>query len=655
MRKSFFKAIYHKQNSTNRKIWQGQNTPAGFLRITPFLFLFLFLPLPALAEDDITGLDMYYGKEDLIVTPSRTPKRISRTAENVVVITAKELEEMNAHTLEEALNLATGVTMEYLFHNTGGAFIQGAPGPNVRMTIDGVTLNDLSTNLSSAGLIPVQFIERIEIIKGPASSSWGSSLGGVINIITKDPGKSAVNGMVSTSYGEADRRDNRAEVSGRAGAFGYYIQGGNIAFDGFSVGEQSDHNVYYAKFTSAATDRLDLALTTLYGKEQLGAGEDLPLDLRYDASLEALVSTLSAKYQLADASELSLSLKTKKIIQRLSQEQISTGTELSFLSETDRTYGALLLFSSRWSAHDLALGAEIEREDILEDTQYSLYALTFSVDQKRRKQAVFGNDTIALGPFTVAPGLRYDRISDNETFTSPSLGITYRLTGDTLLRTYAAKGFRTPPFAYEYGEINRRQNPDIRNEKIESIQAGLETTAVPYLWFKASLFKHSIRESFTEEHFPDGTFRTVNAGQERLQGVEAEVRTTPVYNTSLAGSITLLSARDPQTGKNILYRPIATCNVELKYKAGKSFVALLTGHYVKWTAIPNQFLVGNVPSQNFTWDMHVSKSIWTGERTSADLFASVHNIFNGTQYFGRDIPESRIPSRWWEGGLRMRF
>jgi hypothetical protein len=60
------------------------------LRIIPLLFL-LLLPLPhtALAEDDITGLDMYYGKEDLVVSPSRTPKRISRTAENVVIITRR--------------------------------------------------------------------------------------------------------------------------------------------------------------------------------------------------------------------------------------------------------------------------------------------------------------------------------------------------------------------------------------------------------------------------------------------------------------------------------------------------------------------------------------------------------------------------------------
>lgn len=633
----------HGQKRIPRKHWQGRRKTGISLNIIIFLLLLLPLPLPALAADDITGLGMYYGKEDLVVTPSRTPKRISQTAENVVVITAKELEEMNAHTLEEALNLAAGVTMEHLFHNTGSAFIQGASVLNARMTIDGVTLNDLSTNLSSAGLLPVQFIERIEIIKGPASSSWGSSLGGVVNIITKDPGRSAVNGLVSTSYGEGDRRDNRGEISGRAGGFGYYLQGGELAFDGFSPIERSNHDAYYAKFTGAATGRLDIALTTLYGREQFGMGDDLLMDWRADNKLEALVSTLSMKYQLADASELSLSLRTKKIFQYLSNAGIFTPW-LDFIAETDRTHGALLLFSSRLSVHDIALGAEVEREDILENS------VTSFIDQRRRKQAVFGNDTIALGPFTIAPGLRYDRISDNETFTSPSLGITWRLTGDTLLRTYAAKGFRTPPFAYEYGEADKGPNPDIRNEKVESVQAGFETTLVPFVWFKASVFRHSIRDAFAT-----GASTWVNTGRERIQGVEVEARTTPVYNTSLAGSIALLNAKDRETGADILFRPITTCTVELKYRDRKSFIALVTGHYVKWTPVPYLFLSPDYPPQNFIWDMHASKTLWTGERTSADVFASVRNIFNGKQYVDSDDPGIRTPYRWWEGGVRMRF
>ncbi len=67
--------------------------------------------------------------------------------------------------------------------------IQGSFYNHVVVFIDGISITAPSENSTSTGEFPVQFIERIEIIKGPASSTWGSSLGGVINVITKSTGK----------------------------------------------------------------------------------------------------------------------------------------------------------------------------------------------------------------------------------------------------------------------------------------------------------------------------------------------------------------------------------------------------------------------------------------------------------------------------------
>ncbi|MCP6657794.1 TonB-dependent receptor plug domain-containing protein, partial [Klebsiella pneumoniae] len=91
----------------------------------------------------------------------------------------------------------------------------------VLVLIDGVSQTSTSSNFADVGAIPVQNIERVEIIKGPASTSWGSSLGGIINVITKSPEENrAAAGMVSASLGERFTGDYRGELTGTVGSFG---------------------------------------------------------------------------------------------------------------------------------------------------------------------------------------------------------------------------------------------------------------------------------------------------------------------------------------------------------------------------------------------------------------------------------------------------
>ena len=157
------------------------------------------------SDEDKKFLLMYFKEEELVVeSPSRGPKPITQVAENVTVVTADDIKLMNAHTLADVLNTVTGVQVLL----TGGpgssaiAYIQGSEQRHVSVFMDGIPLNNLSDNVTDVGSIPVQNIEKIEIIKGPASSAWGSALGGVINIITKSGNEEGSHNAVSASYGE---------------------------------------------------------------------------------------------------------------------------------------------------------------------------------------------------------------------------------------------------------------------------------------------------------------------------------------------------------------------------------------------------------------------------------------------------------------------
>jgi vitamin B12 transporter len=193
-------------------------------------------------------------KELYVETATRTAKPISQVAENMVVVTAKDIADMNAHNVAEVLRRVPGLFVDLTTSDFGSGSnlsIQGAYDRQVTVLLDGVVWNFLAGGNAEVGSIPVQIIDRIEIIKGPASSAWGSALGGVINIITKNAGDSArPKGMLSASYGQKNSQDLNAELYGKGGAVGYYLYAGRQASDGLLNDRSYQRNSFYGKLTA---------------------------------------------------------------------------------------------------------------------------------------------------------------------------------------------------------------------------------------------------------------------------------------------------------------------------------------------------------------------------------------------------------------------
>jgi outer membrane receptor protein involved in Fe transport len=251
------------------------------LRSVCFALISFFLALPytcayAQQEEEKEALLLYFTEEELqVVSATRSLKPISNVAENMTVITAADIERMNAHSLAEVLDTVTGIQTRYAPHTPGNQAlldIQGAGAKYATIIIDGVVMNQLSNNMTDIGIIPVQFIERIEIIKGPASSSWGSALGGVINVITKGPPDKGVSGMASVSYGSNNTEDYRAEIRGRQGDLGIYLSAGSIHSNGLVLNSDVRNNYLYSKFTYMLNPGTDLRMGLYYLKSDRGLG-----------------------------------------------------------------------------------------------------------------------------------------------------------------------------------------------------------------------------------------------------------------------------------------------------------------------------------------------------------------------------------------------
>jgi vitamin B12 transporter len=596
-------------------------------------------------SEELEILRMFYKEKDLVVTTTRHEKPISQVAENVTIVSAAEIKEMNSHTLADVLNHVPGVQLDIRggIGSVSNINIQGSDYRHVLVMIDGVTLNNLSDNFADIGAIPVQYIERVEIIKGPASSSWGSSLGGVINIVTKPAGEYlAQNVTISASYGEKGTGDFRAETFGTAGRAGYYLSAGRIESDGFIPNHSVENNNVYAKVQTDIRKSSKLSLTTGYIDGMKGMGQDTVFGLSFDNNFEYIFSSLLFSASPTSRTDFEISINVLEQDNNIFVKDLNTGTELSRTLSSDKSRGGSLKLVSRADVQTFVIGADYEK-GILRSNNIKADKHTIE------KWAIYFNDTVNLDKLSLTPGIRYDDISTNDSFISPSLGATYKLNKGTLLRADIARGFNVPPLPYSLGTgFFYNPNPDLEVEKVLSYQVGIETTVIGGLWLKSTVFRHDVEDAIVDRQEINFTFTKINQDEIRRQGIELELETAAVRNVSFRGGFLYQDARNLEDDERLKNIAEYTVDLGLRYDDKESLTGLLAGHYIWWNSSPGF----NGEYSSIIWDLNVNKCIYKENESSADAFVSVHNLFNGSQYL---IDAFKNPGRWVEAGIRMSF
>ena len=624
------------------------------IKIAAFLIFLLqllskFTPASAQTAEEKNFLLMYFKEEELVVeSPTRSPKPVSQVAENVTVVTAADIELMNAHTLADVLNTVTGVQV---FMNGGPGqaaygYIQGSEQRHVAVFIDGVSLNNLGSDNVELGMVPVQNIEKIEIIKGPASSAWGSALGGVVNIITKSGSMDNQGGTLSASYGTKNTDDFRAEARGKQDKVGYYIAAGRLQSDGLTTHMGVGENNAYVKLTYDFTEKTNILFTFGYEKISRDTGEYAPYDLSFHNTWESIFSSLAINSAISKDMELNVSVRTIRQDYINDTSTLSSGLLLSPSEhDADKGYGASSKLTYKNTFQTIVLGADYDDQKLTSN-------LIAEGEQGMKKWAVFLNDTLLFNKLAITPGLRYEKTDTSGDAASPSLGMTYSLANSTILRAYAAKGFNIPSLGDRFGDIASFYvaNPDLKAETVWSYQAGVETAALKYLWLKMSAFRNEIRDALTTEPTSStGTqFTYVNKGRQRRQGFEVEAKTVPVYHFSLSAGVEIIDAKDLDTGERVTDIPTRVYDLGLHYNDEHTFKALLLGRYIDWN--DQTQLKGEYGS--FVFDLSMIKKIQVRKDASWEAFANVHNIFNGKQYI---LSVYKNPERWFEGGIRYKF
>ncbi|MDA3786536.1 MAG: TonB-dependent receptor [Deltaproteobacteria bacterium] len=619
-------------------------------------------------EDDFLAL--YFDEVQVVEAATRIAKPISQVAENVTIITAAEIERMNAHNIDDVLNRVAGVYVNYsgLGFNQGSyIYLQGSSWEHVTVLLDGVRVNKASVEIAWVNMIPVRNIKRIEVIKGAASSTWGSALGGVINIITKDTGSTLQpKADVVASYGEKDTYDVTAELAGKASRVSYYLYGGNQESDGLLDDRYYKNNTGYGKLRVEMPHGMSLEVSGLYSRPEYldtywpTAYSSVP-PLGFSQVLDDKNTFISSRFDALLTDELNLHVEAFRFNNDYQSVRHYTDQPPTlmwdFINDQESRGGALRL-DYKLGPHSLVAGADYQRNEIQMTWNYRNWGASFpdyyAMDLLTEDvSGYYINGTFVLDKWSVTPGLRWDHISTvSSELISPSLGVTYQFRPDTMLRASASKGFRKPPAIYFESDLLYGPwyyNPNLKPEKNWTYQVGVESTIIPYLHLKTTLFHHEVEDTWGWS--ADGNlFR--NNDRSWRQGFEVEVATRPIFYTSLKANFTytfsdLHTYVDMPEDRSDYS---STANIILLFDHPEIITAELSGHYVKW----GDYLADGPAEFNnaLLWDLSLNRSLYESERLGVSCFGVVRNLFNGKQYVTERWPNA---PRYVEAGLKLRF
>ena len=145
-----------------------------------------------------------YSLDEVVVTATRTMKEIQEVPSSISVITAKDMEKKNIHTVRDAIGQMPGLHIDRQ-GDSSEISLRGFDTTNILVLVDGVQMNSTYNSRVNLNEIPVDNIERVEVLRGAASSIYGGhAVGGVVNITTKEAKKEGTTATANLSYGSHD-------------------------------------------------------------------------------------------------------------------------------------------------------------------------------------------------------------------------------------------------------------------------------------------------------------------------------------------------------------------------------------------------------------------------------------------------------------------
>lgn len=534
------------------------------------------LPLsPAFAQTaPTTQLD------PVVITATRTPIPLSQTLADVTVIMRDDL----VRTTGGVADLLRGVPGLEVVRNGGpgtatSLFMRGGETRFTAVLIDGVRIDSQTTSGGASWeSIPLSQIERIEVVRGPASSVYGSdALGGVIQIFTRkgEPGL-----RLDAGVGGGNRHGRKADaaVSGAAGRVDFAVAAATDRSDGFSarsVGNPDDDGYR----SDSASARIGLRLSDAHRLEASALRSKV--DAQYDSSaspssriddhakhlLETLRALWFARWTPAWNSQLSVSE---------SKDRYETAPSPVSLAVT-RIRAATWQNDLRFGAHTVNATLE-RREDALEQTNL--------VGARERDQ---GQTGLALGygwqagRLALQLNVRHDDYSAYGSVNTGSVAAGVDLAEGWRLRSSWGNGFRAPTLYQRFSIYAPRVAPLEPERSLGNLEVALQRR-VGAFDASVTLYRHRVSNLITTQASagcPSPGCYT-NVGNAVLKGVTFESSYVEA-GWRVSGSLDIQSPRNADTDRLLQRRARRHAAASVSRDLGDATLGL------QWTATEQRF------------------------------------------------------------------
>ena len=549
------------------------------------------LPATAIADGRPAGY-----LDELVVTGTRSERKLLDTPVRTELVTAQELEKTHARNLKEALENVPGLQLREIHGKPGyEVWLQGVEADRVLILIDGMPMTATTGSSVDVSQLAVLNIERVEVVKGAVSAQYGSSgIGGVVNVITRPPA-AGLSGQFTTDVGtyggqnpsgdKADpaRYSARATVQGGSEQLTLRLSASHQHSDGIDPepetwarpGDEFDRTdlSFRTDWSPSEDHRLSAAVARFEEESGSRFAENTPPFNTNQGKDETVTRT---RYTLSGDHGRTSDLRAgwSAVHEILNDDTLKYKPDGVF--DDRRAESSLSRFSAHLGkpvglSHHVQGGVDFNWET-LEQTNDGASELGVEPRRERDSQEIWVQDTwMPSDSLELVPGVRFQNDSDFGTHTAPKINVRYdliqtdRLNG--FLRGGIGAGYRVPNlkerhFTFDHSQLGYKVkgNLDLQPEESVSYQFGGGVSWNRTVWLEANAFFNDIEQLIqtstdAEREGSIDVYTYENIAEARTWGGEITAGWEPSESWRITAGYTLTRTEDLATGNELNRRP----------------------------------------------------------------------------------------------------